>query len=386
MKPRFRCSSLPRALNCNGSITMLELVRRREGGKEANIGTYLHWRIAQRLVEKHGAIAPDDDLPEPKMPDGFKLLAFDAWIIEWAVRHVISTIPPDWTIYVELDLAYDLGDVELAGHIDIFAMSSDGKMAIGMDWKTGMLYVEPAPTNEQVMGYVVLAKTAWPELESVGFEICQPKADEEAGFERITTVCAEGETLALAPATLNDRLAAAYLNKQELNTGEKQCKYCVGCSCPALREEQNLMKMTLTPEILAQIKETPDDAMLGDFVITGRMLAKPLEDAEDMLHERLDVMPAIRAGNGTRITRKVTGGSYTVLDPLRFYQETRALVPDDAQYVLTVKPSMTALKDQIAEGLGIPKTGKAPITSESVFKAKFGPLIEQGERRILQFQ
>jgi hypothetical protein len=57
----------------------------------------------------------------------------------------------------------------------------------------------------------------------------------------------------------------------QLKTG-KQCKYCVGCSCPAIRAEQKLMEMTLTPEILATIKRTPDDAQLADFVIIGSRL------------------------------------------------------------------------------------------------------------------
>jgi hypothetical protein len=171
----------------------------------------------------------------------------------------------------------------------------------------------------------------------------------------------------------------------ELNSGNKQCAWCIGCQCPALKEEQRLMKLKLTPELLANIKREPDDAALADWVITARTLNRPTEDAEKMLHERLDTVASIQSGTGVTITRKITKGSYSFPDMLKFIQEFRDLVPGDDALASVVTPSVTIVKDQIAEKLGVPKTGKAAVTAETLFDAKLRPFVTQGERKILQF-
>lgn len=409
MKLTFRASEMDRVLTCNGSITVTPLVDPRDGD-EGYEGTMIHWMIASRLINEFGATPPEGGLPPPQVPKGYKLPAFSAWIVDWAIRHVQETIPADWSLMVEVALAYEYPLAEPkfvtvvewvdgqpvvsrkpvegwinSGHIDVLGISPCGTKSHGIDWKTGRDPVDPAECNEQVNSYICLEKRAWEELTEATFQIAQPRADEDAGFERVSTVVLAGDRLERACATLHERVCAAIDNADELNSGRKQCKWCIGCSCPAIRAEQKLMKMKLTPEILAGIKRQPDDALLGDFVEVGRMLAKPIEDAETLLHERLDATGCVVAGSGTTITRKIQKGAYSVDRPDDFVKAFRSILPEEKSLVRCFQPSMTACKDEIAEVMGVNKTGKAAVTAETVFDAHLRPHVTQGERRILVF-
>lgn len=146
------------------------------------------------------------------------------------------------------------------------------------------------------------------------------------------------------------------------------------------------MKMKLTPEILAAIKATPDDASLGDFVVTAKLLDQPSKDALELAKGRLDAQGYIDAGCGTRITQKIENGAYEVPDKPKFYAELRKMIPDDDKRAGAISFSMTKTKDVIAEVMNIPKTGtKAPVTAEGVFDGVFRPLVTQGTRRKLIF-
>ena len=145
------------------------------------------------------------------------------------------------------------------------------------------------------------------------------------------------------------------------------------------------MSTILTPENLAKIKRQPDDATLGDWVVSMRTLKRPTEDAEKLLHERLDKVPFIAAGCGTTITRKIQGGSYDVKDPEKFLTELKDMLPTTKSQAACLKPSMTRIKDEIAAVMNCPKTGQSPVTAEGVFDARLRPLVEQGERKILIF-
>ncbi len=373
---------MDRVLSCNGSITLVPLVAARKGN-EGHEGTMLHWMIADRAIRELGAVPPEGGLPPPEVPKGYKLPSFSLWIVDWAIRHLIETIPPDWSLMVEVEMEFEFGRWRNRGHADIVAISPDGKKAKGKDWKTGRDPVDPAENNEQVGDYSLLIHLEWPSIEEVEFEICQPRVSEEDGFQRVSQVVITD--LPNLVASMDRRTCAAMDNAMHLKTG-KQCTYCIGCSCPAIQAEQNLMELTLTPEMLAKIKKTPDDATLGDFVIIGRRLEKPLKDATEMLHERLDVQPNIVAGSGVQISRKIQKGDYTVPDPVKFLQTVRAILPDDTSIARTFTPSMSRLKDEIAEKMNVPKTGKASVTAETVFDGALRPLVEQGERRLLVLQ
>jgi hypothetical protein len=386
MKPHFRSSEFDRILTCNGSITLASLVAPRDGD-EGREGTWIHHAIADRLVRLHGAIPADGDLPPPDVPAGYKLPPFSAWIIDWGVRHVLETIPSHWCIFVELPLRNEHGRWIQTGHIDVTGINPEGTEAIGIDWKTGRDPVDPAENNEQVASYMTLLKSEWPTLESITFQIAQPRVDEEAGFERVSTVVVTGDALTALVASIDRRICAAMDNAMELNSGIKQCRWCpvAGPQCKAHQILKALMKATLTEEDVARVAREPDDAQLADWIIAMRTLAAPTKDATELLHKRLDTKPEIEAGDGTRITRKIQKGSYSVPDPVKFMAAVRTLLPKDEMIAKTFTPSMTRIQDEIAAVNNVPKTGKSGVSAQSIFDGHLRPLVEQGDKRVLQF-
>lgn len=380
MKPVFRCSSLDRALFCNGSIKLVPLVGPRLGD-EGVLGTFLHWLTANRLKTELGAAG--DIGPRPPMPPA---AAFEQWVSNWCFREVKAICPPDWSLECEAALAYEFARFILSGHIDAVALNPEATEAIGWDYKTGRDPVDAAEFNDQVLGYIVLLLLAYPTLKKVTFYIVQPHNDEEGGFERVSKV--EVTDLPAIAAHLEKRINSAIDNQMELNSSKKACRWCpVGAAlqCPALWGDLQTMKITLTPDMIARVKQAPDDAQLGNWIVTMRTLGPPTETAEKLLHSRLDKQDEVVAGDGTRITRKIQNGSYSFPDPVAFYVATRKLITEDARYAQTVKPSVVKTKAMIAETLEVNATGKADVTADSVFDAYLAPLCKQGTKKLLQF-
>lgn len=378
-KPVFRCSEFDRRLSCPGSRTLEAIVAPRQGD-EGEEGTDLHAKIAFRIcVELGGSCA----LPVGKL----RPVGFADWIVGYCFREVQQNVPDDWSLECEVGLAYEWPQFVLSGHIDCLALNADATEAIFWDWKTGRDPVDPADNNEQGLGYIILLKRAYPSLRKATFKLCQPHNDEDEGFQRVSTVTVEwtGDECHLATA-LERRLNAAIAAPMSLDTG-KWCRWCsASVQCPAILKLRENMKHTLTPEELARITKTPDDAILGDWAVDAKTLAGPIKDANALLHARLDATPAITAGCGVHISRKITGGSYEVTEPQRFYTELRQLEPDPDKLAPHLKFSMTSTKELIATALDVPKTGKAAVTAETVFDAKFRPLVVQGERKLFVFQ
>lgn len=383
MKHTSRASNKCRELTCPASIRLVPLVAKRQSD-DGDEGSYIHWAIADRLIREMGATPPEGGLPPPDVPAGYKLPAFSAWIIDWAVRHVRETVPADWSLMVEASFAYEYDRYIDSGHADVTALSPDATAALGIDWKTGRDPVDPAECNEQVATYLTLYKRAWETLHNGTFQIVQPRMDEDDGFERVSTVTVTD--IDALVAGMERRMNEALDNATQLNSCLKACRWCeVGCQCPALQADKNHMKLTLTPEAIAKIRHKPDDATLGDWVVTMRTLAQPAKDAQEMLHERLDACECVTAGCGVTITRKIQKGTYEVPDPVQFFGAVRGLLPKDDAIARAFKPSMTALKDEIAAELNCPKTGKAPVTAEGVFDATLRPLVKQNDRKVLIF-
>lgn len=373
----FRCSSLDRALACPGSTVLCDIVAPRDG-TEGDEGTELHARSAHRLVTEYGATAAEGALDKPK--DG---PLFSDWIASYYVRHIAETVPQDWSMEVEAALAYEWGDVTLSGHIDCVAINPDATEAIGFDLKTGYDPVDEADSNWQMLGYIVLLFRAYPTLRKVTFYIVQPRNDEDEGFKRVSSVTVEN--LQGATDLLVSKLREAVANSDTIETGRVQCKWCAAAiQCPAAIAERELMKMKLTPEAVAQMKREPDDKTLADWVIASRTISRPLDDAEKIAKERIEANGQIVANDGTVITQKEENGAYKVLNPLGMWSTVAELLPEKRRAVCA-SWSMTRIKDQIAEELNVPKSGKAPITAESVFDAKIRVHVEQGKRRKFVF-
>jgi len=385
-KPIIRCSELEQVLSCPGSIVLKRLVRSR-AGSEGFEGTVLHYRIAAQLMAELGASSGNaTGLIPPNVPAGFKLSKGSEWIIRYCVALVRHAAPPGDSLEVEAPFAYSFDRWTLSGHLDVSCIDQEATRAAGWDWKTGRKPVSPAVCNSQALGYIVLQKRAWPTLQQAEFSIVQPLNNEDEGDERITTTQVEGAKLDACVKYLDEQVCDALDRSGEVISGLAQCDWCpVGIQCPAIQAEIEAMKINLTPEMLAKITKEPNDALLGDMVIAARTIWRAVDDAERLLHARLDKVPQITSGAGVQITRTVMGGRYTVLDPVAFYAGLKTIADEDKIAAVLSYP-VTRIKDLIAEEMDIPKTGKAELTAESVFQGKFGPLVEQTKRRQLIFK
>lgn len=380
MKPTFRASETDRTLNCHGSITLVPLVAPREGDEGVE-GTAIHNKIGWRLVHELGATHNGFPANFCYTPSGH----VTDWLVNFCFNAVKERTPDGWSLEIEMALSYEWDRFILSGHPDVVAISPDVTEFDINDFKAGYIPVDIAEMNWQLLTYAVLLKRAYPTLQRGHLRIIQPRNDEEEGQPRISTVVIDD--LDAATALLEKRINAAIDNAtKEVNSGMTQCKWCpVGIQCPALQQDKELMKVMLTAEAIGKIKREPDDALLGDWVISMRTLKRPTDDAEDLLHARLAKTGAVNAGCGVQITRKIQGGSYSIPEPAKFFAAMRELLPDEDSLVKVMKPSVTAIKDELAAVMKIPKTGKAPVTAEGVFDAKLRPLVERGERKIFVF-
>ncbi len=402
LNPAFRCSELDRVLTCNGSIKLAKMVNPREGD-EGFEGEALHFTSARRMVIELGA-TPPEGTGLGTYRDHWPKRLFNEWISEYYFRHVRDNTPADWSLEVEAPLAYEFPltrpvhwidphtDEErlsslftLSGHPDAIAISPCGTKAIGWDLKTGYDPVEPAEQNWQMLGYIVLLKRAYPGLKEITFYVVQPRNDEDEGFEKVSHVSLKDGLDSIVEG-LRARLEAALHNTDEINDGRIQCKWCpVAPQCPAVIAARDSMKMKLTPEALAKIHKDPDPKVLADWVIVGKTLERPIEDTRDLAAKAILKGGSIVASDGTVISQKTQKGSYKITNPLGLWNTVAGLLPE-ARRAVAARWSMSTLKDQIAAEQNCPKTGQAPITAEKIFDAQIRLHVEQGEKRVFQFQ
>ena len=383
MKPRIRCSELDRVLSCPGSRTLNAIVAPRQGD-DGVVGTMIHHEISWRLVNELSAVQPDGGLPPLKgVPVGYKIPSYTAWIVDWAFRQVAENTPNPYALEVEPELEWEFDSWVLTGHLDVASTSPDGKVALDWDWKTGIIPVDPAEVNEQVAGYIALRRMNYG-IESATFTIGQPWNSEDDGYERLSAVSVHGaESLDALVTTLDHRVRNALERDMELSTG-RQCKWCCGLSCPAIQALLHSMKMRLTPEILAGIRATPDDALLVDLVAEARTLNRPLEDAEDMLKARLEAAPVLTGASGREVRIKTSSGGFHVTNPFGIFSWLKTMMSDE-QLAAALSYPGGRIKDQIAKAMGIPQSGKAPMTAKSVFEGGAAPFIEKTEKKQLIF-
>lgn len=379
MKPVLRCSSLDRVLRCPGSTTLVALVDPRQGD-EGDAGTAIHAGVARQLVADCGATGDTgSDKAKP-------VAKHDDWIVRFCKNEVAENCPRPWSLEVEAGLSYEFGRFVLSGHIDALGISEDTTEAIGWDYKTGYDPVDIAEQNYQALGYMVLLKRAYPELRKVTFYIVQPRSNEEEGHPRISSVVLEGEIVQRAVDSLEAQINAALDRPMELESGRIACKWCPAMlQCPALISERDFMKITLTEEAVAAIKAKPNDTTLADWVVAAKTLDRPVGDAKDLAKERIAAAGQIVATDGTAITQKVSKGSWSVVRPWELWETLKGLLSEQGR-AKVYKPSVTAIKDALAEEMNIKKTGRDPVTAESIFQAQCASHMEQGERVTFQFQ
>jgi hypothetical protein len=376
----IRCSELDRILLCPGSLTLCGIVAPRKGDEGVE-GSALHQLAHAKMIAELGASG------EPGRSIECKSIGFSKWIAEYYFRFVRETAPLDWSLQVETPVAYDFDRFTLSGHIDALAMSPDGTEAIIFDLKTGYDPVDPADQSEQVFGYGCLLIRAYPGLKKVTGYIIQPRNDEDEGFKRISDpMVLEGAILAASLASLESRVNVALDNSIIVNSGPKQCLWCpAALQCPATIAARDSMKIELTEDHLAQIKAEPDDALLASWVVAGRILSRPLDDAKGLAKERIGAKGSITAEDGTVITAKTGPGAYKYPDPGAYLKALRVLLPRDEDLARAVNPSISKAIEVIAEVNDIPKTSKVGQSATAIVNGSLKPLTIQGERVTLQF-
>lgn len=385
VKPAFRASKMPRILGCSGSVTLEALVRPKESDT-GHEGVAIHHRIASRLIAEDGAQPPGETLPAAEVPAGYAIPKPSAWMVDFCLRHVRETIPSTWSLLVECEMEHEFAAWELTGHIDVLGISPDGKRAVGMDYKTGNKPVEPAEMNEQILAYLCLCRLEFPSLEEIEFHVVQPRASEDDGFQRVSKVPLKGTQLDAAVRSLDERTVEAIANPMRLNSGLVQCAHCdADEQCPVLIQLRKNMQLTLTPEMLANIKTDTPDEVLGDIAVAAKLLDKLFETAKDALKERLAARGTLQASDGTRITAKTTGGAYSVTEPAQFYRALRTLIVDEDRRAEALSFPLGRITQAISEEMSVPLSGKAAITAQSIVDAQLKPFTVQGQKTTLLF-
>ena len=142
------------------------------------------------------------------------------------------------------------------------------------------------------------------------------------------------------------------------------------------------MKAQIESGLLERLQREPNDAQLGDFVLSGRTLAGPVKEATELLHERLDLSGYVDAACGRRITVKKQAGTIEILDPVAYYNTLNAVLPTE-RMALAVKPSKDRVIDQVAAAFDIPKTSKEGRSATAWYEDNVKGFTEQKEKRIL---
>lgn len=172
-KIRIRCSKLPIAFKCPGSVRMPAAVPIDETNDPAYVGTAGHegltglaragqvdWDGVPALAKKHGV-----DEKELRV-----LLALGTQV--W--KRVRESFP---NASAEVELTYDLGNVELSGHLDL--LGTNGVTGYVGDWKLGRLDSSYA---EQLRGYMALVLLKHPTLTDAKGYVLWVRDDEAESY------------------------------------------------------------------------------------------------------------------------------------------------------------------------------------------------------------
>ncbi len=237
-KPVVRCSGLDQLLSCPGSATLIrELGCKRGDDTDSWEGSYCHYEAAMRLVGNYGAIPPERGLERPNIPADYQPAPHALRVVDYYVRSVLDSSGGNWAMEVEGELLAEFPAYWLSGHVDFLAINSDATELFFADLKTGIIPVDAAEQNEQILGYSTLLKLAWPSLKKITGRVVQPRLSELTG-PRETEVILEGDQLEGIAAFLDGRINQALLNPMELSTGSHQCRWCsASLRCPAISAE-----------------------------------------------------------------------------------------------------------------------------------------------------
>lgn len=339
------------------------------------MGQGVHWLAHNRIKTELGAVGEIGPRPA-----NMKAALNSQWIADFYFRHVQETVPADWSLECEADLDHEFDQFILTGHPDDIAMNPDATEAIGFDLKAGYIAVDVAEINWQVCSYALLLYYAYPTLKKITYYIVQPRCDEDAGEQRISSVVIDD--IAGTCCYLEKKINQAIKNNRELNTGPAQCKYCPAkLQCEAKIKLRKKMKHILTDDEIARVKREPDDALVADWYVDGKVLSGAIDEATVLAKERIKENGSITTTDGETFEIKTEGGAYDYPDMDKFLEAFTGVLPGEKWIARCWKPSKSKIFDALSEFMGIKKSSKKDaVTCETIWDGHFRSYCVQGVR------
>lgn len=294
---KLRCSSLPIAWACSGSVAPTE-IRIDVVNKLADSGSAGH-AVMHHLVDTDSetlwdldfvAVAQRFDLDESDIRiaafGGLKLwkrikARYQGAQGEVALRHSFEVDLPDGTVVT----------IELSGHPDLLVV--DGDVARGGDWKFGRVDHD---FRQQMLGYCVLVFLNYPDVQRIEWSIFwMRESDEEFYSMTREEVMPWLETLAARVVTWDGTF----------RTGP-HCTYCPrSYGCPAaLATWKRDVDALATGGMLALVEAGSDvpAMMLGDFFQRVKTIAVLCDRARAAVKDRVEKAGGrIDIGDGTEL-------------------------------------------------------------------------------------
>lgn len=372
-KPTIRCSELDRVLRCGGSLKLCSLIVDQRGTDWVQ-GVIGHHEIASKLCS--------GPLPWPEQIKPGEKFA-EPWAIDWCIRRANEFIDYPHRM-VEHALAYEFDRYNLSGHIDYLGISTDAKQAALIDWKLGRRPTDPADSNDQVAGYIVLTKRAWPSLDVIRAAIGQPFNNEDAGFPRFSVVEVGGSDLDDLMESMDDRINGALDKGDELSRSVIGCKYCSAfAQCEEIKLLRKRMKTKLTPAMLAEIQSETPDAELADIVLDWRTLKGPMEAIDTVVRGKIKKGGPIVANSGARLSLETKNGQWKAVNKHELFKAVKDVLPEE-RMANAITFSVGELVEQIAEEKGIPETSSEGLCARDVFDGYMAPHMQQGTQYVLR--
>ncbi len=390
IKPKFRASELDRVLTCHASKLISSILPPTESTGAALEGNWCHWTAARQLVDEQGATIGEGGLPDTPECDDFKPNGFSEFVVDYFVSEVVWETE-GMSIIVEDSLAVEFPNFRLTGHSDVLAFSADGKIAKGWDLKAGAIPVDPAEENNQMLAYMVLAYLCYPGLEEIHWSICQPKNNEDEGFERVSTVSVIGRDKLQALVDYLDRALNAVLrNPNFINSDDNcgaQCKYCpaaFAAKCPALIHDLTEMKATLDAKAIAAISPELCLSELIFFDDARKKFATPFVEVTKTLKAKLLTEPDQRyvAEDGRTFFIHEQNGIRKWHDPVGALKHLKTMELPNEDELLTI--NLGQLEKAIAKDREIPISGKKDVTGKTVTADEFGAFYEQPTNQLIK--
>ncbi len=91
------------------------------------------------------------------------------------------------------------------------------------------------------------------------------------------------------------------------------------------------------------------------------------------------------AKDGTTITTKTTGGSYSVTDKLGMWHAVKEILPEE-KMAEAAKFSMVTLREKVAEHMHVPISGKSANSATQIVERKTAPFVTQGTRSLFVYR